>query len=164
MQQIIQTSFSSEDSLSRWRESTQMYSVQKIIQWSYRSEKTSQKLRFQILVCWIQELSHILLFLLVTHLVVSVTHFAVYVAHFVEMYAHFVDLVTYFVVSYQQRNNKMGMCIVHFLNVMWRPECWFCIWVESTFLVVQKPIINDSCRSTFLIVQKPRISDSCQSQ
>ena len=31
-------------------------------------------------------------------------------------------------------------------------ECWFCIWVESTFLVVQKPRINDSCRPTFLVV------------
>ena len=84
MQQDIQSSCYLEDSLadSLWQGATQMLSVQKIIQWSYRSEKTSQKLRFQILVCWIQELSHILLFLLVTHLVVSVTHFAVYVAHF----------------------------------------------------------------------------------
>ena len=33
-------------------------------------------------------------------------------------------------------------------------ECRFCIWVESTFLVVQKPRINDSCWSTFLVVKK----------
>ena len=33
-------------------------------------------------------------------------------------------------------------------------ECWFCIWVESTFLVIQKPRIYDSCWSTFLVVKK----------
>ena len=43
MKQIIQSSFSYEDSLADtpWRDSTQMYSVRKIIQWSYKSEKTS---------------------------------------------------------------------------------------------------------------------------